>query len=388
MRTLLCCFALLLVCWNACADSISLIPIADTTISEGNVAHVNGAEGTLIVGGLLNFSSKCRGLMRFDLSSVPSTAIITSATVTVTVIKSRAGPTEHIHELHRLLSPWNEITATWDGSGVVPWNGGNFLEDADASVGFGEAEAYTFESTTGLVATVQLWRTNSGTNHGWILISEDEATAGTARRVGTREALSGQPMLTIGYSMPPPPPADFNVTSPGFFFAINGQEPNPALTLTRGSNYTFAISTDPSHPFQIVSDLGGTSYDDGVVNNNISSGTLTFSVPQNAPDTLFYICSIHFFSGTIRIVNPTEPAVPLVRILSMNLSASNVVLTSTGTNGWLAIPEFSSNLLVSNWAVVPNFTNSFADGTNVTIFNRLDPICGSNVFLRVRNTRN
>ena len=72
----------------------------------------------------------------------------------------------------------------------------------------------------------------------------------------------------------------------------------------------------------------------------------------------------------------------------MELSASNVVLKSTGTNGWLAIPEFSSNLLVSNWAVVPDFTNSFANGTNVTIFNRLEPICGSNVFLRMRNTRN
>jgi hypothetical protein len=72
----------------------------------------------------------------------------------------------------------------------------------------------------------------------------------------------------------------------------------------------------------------------------------------------------------------------------MNLIASNVVLTSPGTNGWLAVPEFSSNLHVSNRAVVPNFVNSFIDGTSVTVFNRLDPICGSNVFLRVRNTRN
>jgi hypothetical protein len=240
----------------------------------------------LIVGGLLQFTSKCRGLVRFDLSSIPAAAVITSATVTVTVTRSRAGVTEHIHQLHRLLSPWNEISATWDSSGVGPWNGGAFAEDADASVAFGDAGTYTFPSSPALVATVQMWQTNSGTNHGWILISQEEATAGTARRVATREAGSGQPVLTIGYSMPLPPPA------------------------------------------------------------------------------------------------------PLVRILSMNLSASNVVLRSTGTNGWLAIPEFSSNLLVSNWAVVPNFTNSFAEGTNVTIFNRLDPICGSNVFLRVRNTMN
>jgi hypothetical protein len=35
------------------------------------------------------------------------------------------------------------------------------------------------------------------------------------------------------------------------------------------------------------------------------------------------------------------------------------------------------------WASVPGFTNTFANGTNVTTFDRLDPICGPNVFLRV-----
>jgi hypothetical protein len=387
MRPLFFCCLLLLVTFSGFGDSISLTPVADTTISEGNAAHVNELDGTLIVGGLLQLTSKCRGLIRFDLSNIPPTAVITSATVTVTVTISKAGATEHIHELHRLLAPWNETSATWDGSGGVTWNGGDFIEDADASVGFGGAETYMFESTTGLVATVQMWLTDSETNHGWILISQDEATPGTARRVATRP-VANQPVLTIGYSMPPPPPADFDVTSPGSLFSINGEEPNPELTLTRGSNYTFAISTDPSHPFQIVRDLQGTPYEDGVVNNGISSGTITFTVPQSAPDTLFYICPIHFFSGTIRVVNSAEPPAPLVQILSMELSASNVVLKSTGTNGWLAVPEFSSNLLVSNWAVVPSFTNSFLNGTNVMIFDRLDPICGSNVFLRVRNTRN
>ncbi len=29
--------------------------------------------------------------------------------------------------------------------------------------------------------------------------------------------------------------ADFTVTSPGFFYAINGNQPNPTLTLVRGA---------------------------------------------------------------------------------------------------------------------------------------------------------
>lgn len=388
MRPLFCVCLLLLVAFDGFGDSISLPSVADTTISEGNAANANALGPDLIVGGLLQFTSRCRGLVRFDLSGIPSSAVITSATVAVTVTKSRAGATEHDHGLHRLLSSWTEAGATWDSSGVAPWTGGSFTENPDATLALGDGATYTFESTSGLVATVQLWLTNPAANHGWILISQEEAAAGTARRVATHEAGAGQPMLTVGYSVAPPPPADFNVTSPGSLFSIDGREPNPELTLTRGSNYTFAINTDPSHPFQIASDPGGTPYNDGVANNGISSGTLTFTVPQNAPDTLFYICPIHLFGGTIRIVNPIEPVAPLVQILSLELSASNVVLKSTGTNGWLAIPEFSSNLVVSNWSVVPDFTNSFANGTNVTIFNRLEPICGPNVFLRVRNARN
>ena len=70
------------------------------------------------------------------------------------------------------------------------------------------------------------------------------------------------------------------------------------------------------------------------------------------------------------------------------LTSSNVTLKSTGTNGWTGIPEFSSNLLSTSWSVVPNYTNTFANGTNTTVFNRLEAICGSNVFLRVKNTSN
>ena len=48
-----------------------------------------------------------------------------------------------------------------------------------------------------------------------------------------------------------------------------------------------------------------------------------------------------------------------------------------------SVPQFSSNLLYGSWAAVLNYTNTFADATNVTTFDRLDPICGPNVFLRI-----
>ena len=59
-------------------------------------------------------------------------------------------------------------------------------------------------------------------------------------------------------------------------------------------------------------------------------------------------------------------------------------MISSGTNtSYSLVPQFDSNVVDGNWQDVPSFTNTFADGTNTTVFDRLDSICGSNVFLRI-----
>jgi hypothetical protein len=89
--------------------------------------------------------------------------------------------------------------------------------------------------------------------------------------------------------------ADFTVFSIGSIaYSVNGNS-NPDLPLVRGLTYTFAIDA-PGHPFWIkTAQVIGTAsaFNTGVTNNGTQSGTLTFTVPQNAPDTLFYICQFH-----------------------------------------------------------------------------------------------
>jgi hypothetical protein len=180
--------------------------------------------------------------------------------------------------------------------------------------------------------------------------------------------------------------ADYNVTAAGVdsSYTINGQPFSPTLTLTRGETYTFEINADPIHPFVISTEEFDFNVP-GVSNNDTSQGTITYAVPLDAPDTMIYLCSFHFFGGTISIIDPALPPAPNVKIISISLTSSNVTLKSTGTNGWAGIPEFSSNLLSTSWSVVPNYTNTFSNGTNTTVFNRLEVICGPNVFLRVKN---
>ena len=81
---------------------------------------------------------------------------------------------------------------------------------------------------------------------------------------------------------------------------------NANFTLQRGETYEFVVNV-PGHPFLIKSVQGtGTdnTYDNGVTNNGAVQGTITFTVPDSAPDTLFYNCEFHgSMTGVFTIVD-------------------------------------------------------------------------------------
>ena len=94
------------------------------------------------------------------------------------------------------------------------------------------------------------------------------------------------------------PAADFS------YWDINGGS-NPTLTFQRGQTYTFTVNA-PGHPFYIMTVMGSTdtinAYTNGV--SGAGSTTVTFTVPQTAPSTLFYDCTVHSaMTGTINITD-------------------------------------------------------------------------------------
>lgn len=101
-------------------------------------------------------------------------------------------------------------------------------------------------------------------------------------------------------------------------YIIDGAS-NPTLYLLRGFTYQFDVSAS-GHPFWIKTapDTGTASaYSNGVSNNGSSQAIISFSVPYNAPATLYYICQFHdSMQGLIQIsdvgpqgeVGPTGPA--------------------------------------------------------------------------------
>ena len=88
---------------------------------------------------------------------------------------------------------------------------------------------------------------------------------------------------------------------PGFA----GTETDPTIYVMRGHTYKFTNNMN-SHPFQIQSTQGtsGTAYSDGVTNNAVSNGTLTWEVRMDAPGTLYYQCTAHVnMNGTITVIS-------------------------------------------------------------------------------------
>ena len=105
--------------------------------------------------------------------------------------------------------------------------------------------------------------------------------------------------------------ANYEVSSPdnsAYSFSGNGltDSSNPDLTLTRGQTYTFTVDS-PGHPFWIKSVQGSgqsNAYNSGVTNNGSVNATITFEVPMDAPETLFYNCEFHsVMTGTITIID-------------------------------------------------------------------------------------
>ena len=112
-----------------------------------------------------------------------------------------------------------------------------------------------------------------------------------------------------------PNPNQFCVTF-GVNYVVNGLN-RPGITLTRGQTYTFQmVNLTAAHPFYITTSSTGGAGGAGRYLNGVAPSVsvfgnqaMTFSVPMDAPDTLFYQCSVHAnLGGRITIEDPACPA--------------------------------------------------------------------------------
>jgi hypothetical protein len=86
-----------------------------------------------------------------------------------------------------------------------------------------------------------------------------------------------------------------------YLFTPNGLTRNPVIRLFRGQTYNFDIDA-VGHPFNIKTtrtsgDLD--RYNKGISANGVEKGTITFEVPLDAPDVLFYVSGSAIDTGGV-----------------------------------------------------------------------------------------
>jgi hypothetical protein len=98
----------------------------------------------------------------------------------------------------------------------------------------------------------------------------------------------------------------WTITGDGYSFTFVGiglsvPTNDPVLYFARGCTYHI-VNNDGDHPFEIRDQSGGTLYNNGVVGNGGTMTTIKFTVPLDAPNTLYYQCPDHVSMGnTIRV---------------------------------------------------------------------------------------
>jgi hypothetical protein len=210
-----CC--LLVVAWwsagIAGAASITLNPAQDTFLLEG-VETPNGTAMEMVIGtqGTMANRAKNRGLLQFNLSPIPPGAVVNSVSVRLTVTKVPQSPVDSNFALHRLAQPWDDLESTWslrldpDENWETPGGqeGTDFSATVSSSVLVAGLGDYTFASTPELISDVTAWLANPSANHGWLVKTADESVGFTARRVASREAISGVPVLEVQFETAEP----------------------------------------------------------------------------------------------------------------------------------------------------------------------------------------
>ena len=171
-----------------------------------------------------------------------------------------------------------------------------------AVVGFA-TEGYVDNSVVGFITSGALvGYATEGYVDNAVATSGGSGAYASSAGIATYAGISGIATYTSEWTLGANGTSDYTFTGPG----LTGAENDPVIYLVRGQQYKFANSMG-AHPFQIQEEYqstSGTVYNDGIVNNGVSNGILTWDVQFDAPNKLHYQCTSHVgMSGTIHILN-------------------------------------------------------------------------------------
>ena len=173
------------------------------------------------------------------------------------------------------------------------------------------------------------------------------ATYATTAGIATYATTAGIATYTSEWILESGDGSDYGISGPG----LTGTENDPTFYLTRGQQYKF-INNLGAHPFRIQSTPNGSvgaQYNDGITNNDVTNGTLTWNVQFDAPDIVYYQCTVHpSMGGKIYIVDAgvaSDVSVNTTGIITATtFSGSGASLTNIPTSSLVGLATDSELL--------------------------------------------
>ncbi len=268
------------------ADTVNVPAVKDTFISS--FAPDSNGGGMLWFdagtdGGRFGPPGVRRGLIQFDLGTIPPGSTITSAVLRLKAVKVPPDGVNSTFDLYRVTADWGEgnNAASQNGgpavAGEANWNArilgtANWSEPGGLGEAAGTASASTAIDGTagpfawtsaGLLDDVRFWFTNSTQNFGWMIRSSAEETPRSVRGFGASEDAANAPALEIGYSPASAgnTPPTVTITSPtnGSTFtapavvAISAEAADSDGTITRVQFFsgTNLLGSDETSPYEV-----------------------------------------------------------------------------------------------------------------------------------------
>jgi hypothetical protein len=223
---------LLLIGHSLFADTVYLIPSADTSLLEAFPGNNFGGQLYFTSGTTQNYT-KNRGLLKFNIAGqIPANAKIKSGMLSFEVTGSTAETDKDnpsTFQLRRMLRDWGEgnksgqppqlgapattneanwtyrfafTTNTWGipgGQSGVDYSTNSSGEEFFYGI---ERSPYYIQPHTQMTADIQSWLNQPSNNFGWMLLSQSEELNFSARRFGSSEDTNRAPILTVEYFVP------------------------------------------------------------------------------------------------------------------------------------------------------------------------------------------
>ena len=178
----------------------------DTYITSENATTNYGTNATMRVGNQIDAYNN-RGLLKFDLSTIPSSAIVSSAILTLTI--STAWGAANV-AIYRQKKAWVEAQATWNiystGNNWTSAGGFNASDCEQTNIGSGTPSSNSVGTVLNITlsaSAIQEMIAGSFTNNGFLIKTTTEAGDNATLFATSSHATSSyRPKLVIGYSLP------------------------------------------------------------------------------------------------------------------------------------------------------------------------------------------